>query len=107
MNTPPQRRFNFVPGYMSTLIRGDVKAQLTAFRREHGYEHSEHIERCLSSACIELCLRDELLRVRILECLDQAVAQDARLIRSVGAETAEPTAQPSSSFDGPLTRQRQ
>lgn len=83
MNTPQQRRFTFVPGYTSTLIRGDVKERLTSFRRQHGYEHSEHIERCLSSACIELCLKDEGLRARILECLDEAVANDARLIRSV------------------------
>lgn len=87
MSTSPSRRFTFVPGYTSTLIRGDVKAQLTTFRKDHGYEHSEHIERCLSSACIELCLTDPSLRERLLSCLDTAVASDARLIRSVRAVT--------------------
>jgi hypothetical protein len=100
------RRFNFVPGYASTLVRHDVKDLLTTFRRQHGYAHSEHIERCLSSACIELCLSDESLRARILDCLDLAVATDARLIRSVGAESPA-RAQKSSSSDGPLPRQRQ
>lgn len=85
MSEPTQRRFTFVPGYTSTLIRGDVKAKLTSFRRSHGYEHSEHIERCLSSACIELCLTDPGLQERLLTCLDAAVASDARLIRSVRA----------------------
>lgn len=85
MNQVPPRRFNFVPGYAATLVRGDVKERLTSFRREHGYEHSEHIERCLSSACIDLCLKDEGLLARVLQCLDEAVAADARLLRSVRA----------------------
>lgn len=81
-NTAPARRFNYIQGYHSTLVRADVKELLTDFRRRHGYSHAEHIERCLSSACIELCLADESLLGRLLEQLDEAVVRDARLARS-------------------------
>lgn len=84
-NAVPARRFTYIQGYHSTLVRADVKDLLTDFRRKHGYLHAEHIERCLSSACIELCLGDASLKDRVLQLLDEAVVRDARLARSAQA----------------------
>ena len=83
------RRPGFIPGYAPTLIRADVKDRLTAWRRANGYLHSEHIERCVSSAALQLCLTDPDLRTRFLAALDSAVVADARAIRG---EPAAPLA---------------
>ena len=75
------RRPGYIPGYAPTLIRADVKDRLTAWRRANGYQHSEHIERCVSSAALHLCLTAPDLRTRFLAALDSAVVADARAIR--------------------------
>jgi hypothetical protein len=80
------RRPGYIPGYAPTLIRADVKDRLTAWRRQHGYQHSEHIERCISSAALFLCLTDPDVRTRFLAALDTAVVADARAIRGDPAE---------------------
>lgn len=70
-----------IPGYTATIVREDVKDQLRTFRQRHGYLHSEHIERCLTSAALQMVLQDPTLQQRLLENLDAAVLEDTRLLR--------------------------
>jgi hypothetical protein len=70
---------DFHPGYSAVLVRSDLKDSLRQFRRDKGFGHDSHIERCLMSAAIEMLLTDSGLHGRWIEMLGEATRTDVLL----------------------------
>lgn len=83
-------RKEYVHGYRSVLIRGDVKDQLINFLRRAGFPYESQTERCLVSAAVSLALRDAQTQQLLLAEFESASVMDIKVIRAGrGADGAQ------------------
>ena len=75
----PARSRDFHVGYSPVLLRTDLKESLKRFRRDLGFGHDSHIERCLMSAAIELLLSQPELHEGWINGLADATRKDVML----------------------------
>lgn len=73
-----EKDFHF--GYSPVLLRTELKDELKRFRREQGFGHESHIERCLLSAAVEMLLNEQSLHQRWVEMLAEATRKDVFLV---------------------------
>ena len=70
---------DFHVGYSPVLLRTDLKDALKQFRRDLGFGHDSHIERCLMSAAIEMLLARPELHDGWIKGLADATRKDVML----------------------------
>ena len=96
-STRPLRSRDFHAGYSPVLLRTDLKESLKQFRRDLGFGHDSHIERCLMSAAIEMLLSQPELHEGWIKGLADATRKDVML-----ASQLPQGAQPSPSIEKPI-----
>ena len=85
----PGRGRDFHVGYSPVLLRTDLKDALKQFRRDLGFGHDSHIERCLMSAAIEMLLTRPELHDGWIKTLADATRKDVMIASQLpqGAQT--------------------